>query len=688
VRKGNPALARLQWRVHVRLRLQGAPGHSGGPHGAAVPAYWHQVVVTQSTMRPDVGRATDEDERTRLLDDAPLTPPDVAATPREALIQQLVQWQHIEEATIQLSQVDYSAFPGFWDDSCGQFGITNHRDKYQALLKAAVEQDDAEQLARLLQLPIRADCTDVCNWSNLFASTIGPGPFDFAPGTPTFDPFEKSGVRALSKFTKTRRLVKDGANAIRRPHGAFLSAVLLYTLLWAIYLTTTILLSTGVDTGQVLIPAIFCAIGTLCCMIFIFKPCWRVTPSCFHPRSRQRHFNLLHDLHRCIFRMFGPECFWRHCSGRWDLQPAKVIVKYSCDRELCGCCCLCNEDPLFNQYACCCCCDICCCRTLRTEVEQFIIRQQMLEQRLNSETLADGQSILDIAVERRHPNVVDVLRPHGIQYLLAVADITARSTAQAAEVGAATPAQIRYTQGHLALNAAIGVAAVFADVTYRGLHEEVLRAQGHAISVDAPSQYIPPAAKPCARDGHVPSAQPNCQKCRSRTGCESQDSFAASFAALHPGGLLQMCWTNCDARKWATPGCHIEMAKAFCRTIGPHEAASSVSSFDKLDGSALFNMLSWCKSIDSDYTGAGGAAQAAANARNVLKHDDSLALSERQYDTVFAGLSCFLERVSEEDNAEVAARARTALSQLNVLSRAHQMQVNMIHNRSAIDVAI
>jgi hypothetical protein len=654
-------------------------------------------------MRPDVGRAAtgEDDPLLRFVNDTQGVP----VTPRDAVMQQLVQWQPIAEATIQPSQIDYSVFAGFWDDSCGPTGIKNHRAKYLALLKAAVERDDSEQLKRLLKLPIRVPCCTI--------DIVDRTEFHFAPGTPTFDPFEKSGARALSEFTKSRRIVEEGTKDIRNPEDAdgfiivrtwpscilFVCLLAIYAFLFGLLLSDA---RPGQETGgpigtfnEACANCLWIAVWASAVVVGLaftlgMSKCFLSStsaPSCCSRRYRRRFFEFSHGVHRFLLRKFGTVCFWCVCSGEWSRKPPKMIEDNacSCGPECCDGCWMCNWDPTV--------CTLCCvsrvCLSMAPEVDQFIIRQELLEQPLTSETVVDGQSILDIAVQRRNPDVMGVLRPHGVVYLLEAADITARSTAALVpEVGTASPAQIRYTQGHLALNAAISVAAVFADTVYRALHQEVLHTHGHAISAGAPSLYVPPAPKPCTRDGHIPSVQPNCHKCRDRACCESQDAFAASFAALHPGGSQQMCWTNCDARKWATLGCHIEMAKAFCRTIGPHEKAANVSTFDKLDGTALFNMLSWCKAINSDYIGAGGVAQAAAQARNVLKHDDSLTLSERQYDAVFAGLNCFLERVSQEDNAEVAARARTALAQLSMLSHAHQMQLNMIHNRAVINVPI
>jgi hypothetical protein len=226
------------------------------------------------------------------------------------------------------------------------------------------------------------------------------------------------------------------------------------------------------------------------------------------------------------------------------------------------------------------------------------------------------------------------------------------------ELEASFPDQSRGTHRYYfalqGLQAAVKATAPLADATFRRLHNRVLGAnEGRAIADCAPTEFKPPS-----------------KKCRERAQYESQDPFAHAFTELHVGAdearrWAGMAWRNSNARKWATPGCHVEVAKLFCPKLGDtHESAIKKRDFNALDGTALFNMLSWC-SVFTGYSGADGLGQAAAKARNTLKHDDTLQLSEEEFDGVLGALRALVGRLAEEDNEDVAKGARLALRQLD-----------------------
>jgi hypothetical protein len=241
-----------------------------------------------------------------------------------------------------------------------------------------------------------------------------------------------------------------------------------------------------------------------------------------------------------------------------------------------------------------------------------------------------------------------------------------------------------------ALRITTAAAVPFVEFVFRNAHVRVLQAQADAtISVDdAPSMYIPPDSKPCARDHHVPSTNPGCAKCQRRADCESLDGFASAFSALHvTGKMSSLCWGNSDARVWATPGQHLQVAKLFGPKMGNHDQALEKTTFEILDGTALFNIISWCVEFHSDYIGPDGAGQAAAKARNTAKHRDDLNFTERERDEVIAGLRVFLERLAHEDGPgmdDIANGAKNALSVLNALQDRSRLEFDL--RRGGADV--
>lgn len=225
---------------------------------------------------------------------------------------------------------------------------------------------------------------------------------------------------------------------------------------------------------------------------------------------------------------------------------------------------------------------------------------------------------------------------------------------------------VRLQQAVLALNATVKATAPFVDAVFHQWHAAVVPGLGD-IALHAPKVYVPPDAKPCGRDGHAPSTHPGCAKCQRRASSESLDPYAAVFCTRSfTGHKLQ--WDNSDAQRWALPDGHIEVAKLFCPRLG-HGAG--VTTAGELDGTALFNMLSWCTAFPPDYNGPAGVGQAAAQARNKIKHADHLTLTEDEYINVFEGLRKLLARLTLEGDVSIADGAHKALAKLVAWQLAH-----------------
>jgi ankyrin repeat protein len=240
--------------------------------------------------------------------------------------------------------------------------------------------------------------------------------------------------------------------------------------------------------------------------------------------------------------------------------------------------------------------------------------------------------------------------------------------------------EIRHGQALLALTATVAAAAPFVESVFRREHASILARSAALGSIEAaaPTTFVPPDKK-CAPRGHTPSANPGCVKCQARSTSATLDPFAAEFANLHTGGALKMVWSNSNARLWATPGCHIEMAKLFSRNMGDNAGKTR---FDELDGTALFNMMTWCTAFHSDYNGPNGVGRAAVAARNVFKHIDHLSLTMLEYDKVFAGLRVLLSRLQQEADPLVADAAHDAITKLDAWQNDHRRHRHLQQHRA------
>jgi len=295
------------------------------------------------------------------------------------------------------------------------------------------------------------------------------------------------------------------------------------------------------------------------------------------------------------------------------------------------------------------------CGAIATPTEQFLLKQALLE----LELMQPNKSILKLAAARGHRDVLAVLAPHGVHRLVHRSPITVMLPS------AGMQAIVRYNHALASLDHTVAAVAPLADAIFRRLHDSVLSDVGNKrIAVDAPSRYTPPENS-CARGSHVPSVQTKCKKCRKRRACESLDPFAFAFANMRRQGISGLTWANCDARKWATPGCHIEFAKLFCPRLGDDDNAMSLTDFYQLDATGLFNMLSWCTAVDAKYRGKDGAAQGAARARNLVKHKERKMLSRADYIEADAGLRNLLVLVANEPDSDVARGALESIEGLN-----------------------
>jgi hypothetical protein len=238
---------------------------------------------------------------------------------------------------------------------------------------------------------------------------------------------------------------------------------------------------------------------------------------------------------------------------------------------------------------------------------------------------------------------------------------------------------VRLQHAQLALNATVKATAPFVDDVFRQTHASALASPGLGdIEPHAPKVYVPPDTKPCGRDRHVPSAYLNCVKCQRRASSESLDPYAAVFSTFAFAGH-KIQWDNSDAQRWALPDGYIEMAKLFCPRLG---YGAGVRTSGELDGTALFNMLSWCTSFPPDYNGPAGVGQAAAQARNKVKHADHLTLTEDEYTNVFSGLRKLLTRLTLEGDASIAEGAHEALAKLEAWQLAHDQLSSFEHQRA------
>eukprot|EP01047_Picozoa_sp_COSAG01_P084767 COSAG01_NODE_18329_length_1084_cov_1.765482_1_plen_192_part_00 len=175
----------------------------------------------------------------------------------------------------------------------------------------------------------------------------------------------------------------------------------------------------------------------------------------------------------------------------------------------------------------------------------------------------------------------------------------------------------RWIQGGLALEVTVGAVAGFLDDAFAKLHKDVIGsvgAQKAAKAAGGSPLYIPRGKKCTVADAADDVHVKGCVGCRKhRDGpCMDQSPLWDAFEPLHsnyakkPKSLEQ---SNSHARKWGTLGCHIEVAKLFCKALGSHEHAIEKVSFADLDGTALFNILSHCSIFHADYCTVRGASR-------------------------------------------------------------------------------
>ena len=525
---------------------------------------------------------------------------------RREQIEHLTKWGPVTSVRIDPASIDYSVFPEFWEGA-GVAGVKRHRKEFRKRLLDAVEHDDAITLGKLLQLPMRVPCCFLLAKDDFVAKKYieTRGMLTFAPGELLENNLESRRPRDPQDFNPTPNQQRR-ANAFK-PSGCSFGQSVPYvnepTFMAILRLVITVLMLCGfigyfarpdsifliasiILTLMIITIAIVVWECTFCCT---FKDnCWW---GCMRigPWYRHMGFDCAHRVHSLILRVCGPRFFWCCCCqphytgssdmvadgfGRWGPESAQMEI------------CCSNWDPQI----------ISCggmmshlCGSLATEDLQFALLQYLLEEEGD---YGYGRSVLTIAARRGNAAVLELLRPHGVDHLV-------RFYARA-----------RWSVAHEALAEAITVAARYADALYRDLHTtilEELEGTARPISHNAQSLYLPPAPRPCARDVHVPSAQPQCPKCQSRLHCETQEQYAALLTRHHVRGQdAKFAWSNSNALRWATPECHVEMAKLYCPKLGEHTDALAKTDFHQLDATALFNMLSWCNGVSEAMRGPEG----------------------------------------------------------------------------------
>lgn len=607
-------------------------------------------------MDDAVWRAEDGDyeasETTPLVEAQPRPAPMEVAITREEFLERLARWEPIAANLINPSEIDYSVFPGgaqaFWAGSI-MSADAKHRMELRREFIKAVESDDAPRLERLLRLPMRIACCSV-------PSVLPRSPLTFAPGElmarPSIVP-RRPSLGSIKQSFKAEEWQTRAAATWMRPPKALPALLCMFTLFLILLdqLGSAWQCSHRTPSGSLhdqcqVAFAIGIAIALLP-ILYLFVAWYHgisCGPLCTGPRYRQLGFEFVHELHRTMLRLCGPRYYWAICQSYHD-KSASMISDGSCT---CGpaycqrfwpctwnpCVCFC-----FSWYW---------CYSMVPEVYHFMMRQHLLELEIDE----PNRSVLRIAAEHGHPDVLKLLHPYGVDHVVAAV------------------ARDRFQKAQEALHATKNVAADFAAALFERLHTQILANHtAYVVAFDAPSEYQPPAPKPCQRDGHVPSRNTGCAKCQMRAMCESQDPFAAAFMRLHIAGAdAKIRWANSDARRWSTRGCHIELAKLFCPPLGSHEHALTKTRFELLDGTAVFNMLSWCVSVPESIRGPNGAAQEAVKARNLLKHTDELHLTADMYDSIIDGLVRFLECIEASEDTTAAAKAQATLVRVRGLS--------------------
>ena len=191
------------------------------------------------------------------------------------------------------------------------------------------------------------------------------------------------------------------------------------------------------------------------------------------------------------------------------------------------------------------------------------------------------------------------------------------------------PGRVRYRRGERAVASTVAAVMPYVDFVMQAEHGKVLEQVGAELCsmvASGVSKY----------SGADPQA--------------GQKALATAFGALHVTAPKHLNFSNADARCWGTPGQHTEMAKLYTGKIGSHDIAMGKTSIRDLDGTALFNIMSWCKAFPEAIRGRNGAAQGAARARNCVAHDgfSKVSLTEHELAEVLEGLHTLLRCVAAE----------------------------------------
>jgi hypothetical protein len=194
----------------------------------------------------------------------------------------------------------------------------------------------------------------------------------------------------------------------------------------------------------------------------------------------------------------------------------------------------------------------------------------------------------------------------------------------------------RWIQVGLALEETIAVVAPYVDGVFRVAHANVLstfpggQVAAQALAASGPTLH----SLKCPNKSHNKGGVAGCVVCSSVLHSVQRKPLADIFAAMHyNNNPHKVVWSNADASKWGEVGHHIEMAKLFSSTLGDHEHSILKTEFSQLDGTALFNMLYWCKACDPSLRMPSCDAR---DARNLWGHEGAanLALSQVDFDNI------------------------------------------------------
>ena len=190
----------------------------------------------------------------------------------------------------------------------------------------------------------------------------------------------------------------------------------------------------------------------------------------------------------------------------------------------------------------------------------------------------------------------------------------------------------RWIQAGLALKETTSVVAEYAENVFEQAHVKVLEAvllKCPGVSSAGPTLHARKCNKADNKTKHSsrPGGYPGCDVCISVTHSKQRQSLADAFSALHrsdPPTIPPYGWPNARADLWDKPGHHIEMAKLFCNALGSHKDAIDKTEFERLDGTALFNMIRWCTAFEESLI---NPSDAATKARNLWAHEGAAKLS-------------------------------------------------------------